>query len=406
MADTNVPSVEITDTGVSVPETSEVLAGVLQDYNAAFGGNLNITSVSTPQAYLAAETTACITAVNAALAYIFNSVDPAYASGRMQDAIARIYFITRRAATYTTVTALCTGQPGVTLPAGSQATDDNGYTYSSVADAVFGTDGTVEVIFQCDTAGAIACAAGSLTHIQVAVYGWDAITNETAGIAGSEEENREDFENRRYESVAINATGTVAAIRAAVLNLDEVTDCYCVDNPTNETVAYGATDYELAPHSVYVAVVGGDDDEIAQAIWTKKDLGCDMNGNTTVTVEDDSALAAPYPQYEITFNRPTAVPVLFAVTLQANNSLPSDIVTQVKDAIVSAFNGATEGFARERMASYVFASRYYSVVSALSDYVNILSILIGTETADSNMLEMGIDQYPTISADNIEVTLS
>ena len=405
MAETNVPSVEITDTGVFVPETSKVLAGVLQDYNAAFGGNLNITSVSTPQAYLAGETTATITDVNAALAYIFNNVDPARASGRFQDAIARIYFITRKAATHTTVMALCTGSPGMTLPAGSQARDDNGYTYTSSTSAVFDSTGQATVIFRCDTAGPIACAAGSLTKILVSVPGWDAVTNETAGMAGNPVENREDFERRRYDSVAINATGTVAAIRSAILALDNVTDCFVVDNPKNETVPYGATDYELAPHSVYVGVVGGDDEQIAQTIWTKKDLGCDYNGNTSVVVYDDSALAAPYPQYNVVFNRPTAVPILFAVTLKASNSLPSNIEDLVKTAIISAFNGESNGFARERMASYIFASRYYSVVSAISEYVNILSIRIGTTTANSNSLEMGIDQSPTVSASDIEVTL-
>lgn len=406
MAETNVPSVEITDTGVFVPETSKVLAGVLQDYNAAFGGNLNITSVSTPQAYLAGETTANITNVNAALAYLFNNVDPAYASGRFQDAIARIYFITRKAATHTTVTALCTGSPGVTLPEGSQAKDDNGYTYTSAASAVFDSTGQSTVVFQCDTAGAIACPAGSLTQILVAVPGWDAVTNEAAGIAGNPVENREDFERRRYESVAINATGTVSSIRSAILALDNVTDCFAVDNPKNETVAYGATGYELAPHSVYVGVVGGEDEQIAQTIWTKKDLGCDYNGNTSVVVYDDSALEAPYPQYNVVFNRPTAVPILFAVTLKASNSLPANIEELVRTAIISAFNGELNGFTRERMASYIFASRYYSVVSAISEYVNILSILIGTTTADSNSLEMGIDQSPTVSASGIEVTLS
>lgn len=100
------------------------------------------------------------------------------------------------------------------------------------------------------------------------------------------------------------------------------------------------------------------------------------------------------------------MPILFAVTLKASNSLPANIEELVRTAIISAFNGELNGFTRERMASYIFASRYYSVVSAISEYVNILSILIGTTTSDSNSLEMGIDQYPTVSASGIEVTLS
>lgn len=402
---TNVPALQITETGVVVPETGAVLAGVLQDYNAAFGGGLNIENVATPQGYLAQETTANIVALQSALAFLFSSVDPAYASGRMQDAIARIYFIARKAATHTTVTALCTGAPGVTLPAGSQAKDTNGNTYTSAANAVFDPSGQAEVIFQCDTPGPIPCGIGQLTQILIAVPGWDAITNEVAGIAGNPVENREDFERRRFESVALNATDTNAAILANVFNLEEVTDCYVIENPTGQTVTKGATNYSLLPHSIYIAVVGGNDQEVAEKIFQYKNPGCDMNGNTTVTVYDSSALVEPYPEYQIKFNRPTPVPIHFVVTIQNNNRLPANVIQLVKSAIVSAFNGKTTDMDRERMASNIFASKYYSVISAISSQINILSVLIGTETADKNALEMGIDQYPTISEDHISVVL-
>lgn len=400
---TNVPAVEITDTGVSVPDTPSVLAGVLQDYNTAFGGNLNISNVATPQGYLAQETTANIQAVYAAIAWLFNNVDPAYASGRMQDAIARIYFLSRKAATKTTVQALCTGSPGVTLPAGSQAKDEDGNTYSSVSAGTFDRSGQATITFACDAPGPISCPASSLTRIMVAVSGWDAITNTEPGIPGSAIENREDFESRRYQSVAKNSIGSTQSILGSVFDLPDVTDCYVIDNPSGETVTAGATDYPLLPHSVYVGVVGGEDQEIAQTIWSKKDLGCDMNGNTTVTVYDDSALSSPYPEYQITFNRPTGVPILFAITIRQNTLLPSDIVTQIQTAVMSAFNGEVDGIDRERMASSIYASTYYGVITSLSNQIDIISILIGTGTASSNLIEMGIDQYPTVSADNITV---
>ena len=402
---TNVPSIEITDTGVSVPETSAILAGVLQDYNAAFGGNLNISNVATPQGYLAQETTANITALNAAIAELFSSVDPAYASGRMQDAIARIYFITRKAATKTTVSALCTGSPGITRPAGSQARDTNGNIYSSVSAGTFDKTGQATITFACNIPGPIPCGISSLTQIMIAVPGWDAITNLVPGIPGAAVENREDFENRRYQSVAKNATGTNEAILANVFDLPGVTDCYVIDNPEDESVKVGSTNYNLLPHSVYVGVVGGDEMQIAETIWERKDLGCNMNGNTTVTVYDDSALSAPYPQYVITFNRPTAVPILFAVTIQNNNLLPSDITKQIQQAIITAFNGEMQGIDRERMASSIFASTYYGVISGISNLLNIVSVLIGISEATANTVEMGIDQYPTISAENITVNL-
>ena len=403
---TNVPPVTITETGISVPQTQDILSGTLQDINAAFGGNLNVTSVSTPQYVLSAERAQAIALAYASLAFTLSQFDPDTAIGRFQDALARIYFITRKSGTPTIVSATCTGIPGNTLPVGSLARDTSGNVYESWSAVSFGSNGQATVQFANQVSGAIPCAAGSLVYIQVAVPGWDAITNESPGVTGTDVEGRDAFELRRQESVALNATGTAPAIRAAVSEIDEVTDCFVCDNPSDETIQYGATNYELAPHSVYVGVVGGDDDTVAQTIWTKKDIGCGMNGNTTVTVYDDSAYVTPYPEYQITFNRPTPTEILFAVTIQQNTQLPSDVIAQIQSAIIAAFNGQVDGFARPRIGGAIYASSYYRIVSAVSSQINIISIQIGTSEANQNAVTMGIDQVPVIQQSGIQVTIS
>ena len=201
---TNIPSVTITETGISVPPTQDILSGALQDINAAFGGNLNVSSVSTPQYVLSAERAQAIALAYASLAFTLSQFDPDTAIGRFQDALARIYFITRKSGTPTIVSATCTGIPGNTLPAGSLARDTSGNVYESLSDASFGSNGQATVQFANQVSGAIPCAAGSLVYIQVAVPGWDAITNEIPGVTGTDVEGRDAFELRRQESVALN----------------------------------------------------------------------------------------------------------------------------------------------------------------------------------------------------------
>ena len=403
---TNVPSVTITETGISVPQTQDILAGTLQDINAAFGGNLNVSSVSTPQYVLSAERAQAIALAYASLAFTLSQFDPDTAIGRFQDALARIYFITRKSGTPTIVSATCTGIPGNTLPAGSLARDTSGNVYESLSAVSFGSNGQATVQFANQVSGAIPCAAGSLVYIQVAVPGWDAITNESPGVTGTNIEGRDAFELRRQESVALNSTGTVPAIRAAVLGIANVTDCFVYDNYDDDPILYGATNYEIAPHSVYVGVVGGEDNDIAKTIQKKKDCGCNLNGNTSVTVYDDSALAYPYPEYQIKFNRPTPTEILFAVTIQQNTQLPSDVIAQIQNAIIAAFNGQVDGFARPRIGGAIYASSYYSIVSAVSSQINILSIQIGISEANQNAVTMGIDQVPVIQQSGIQVTIS
>lgn len=400
----NVPALQITSTGVVAPEAVTIRGGVLADENIAFGGELDIVTPSTPQAYLADQLTTNIRNSNAAIAYFVSQVDPATAEGRMQDAIARIYFLERNGATASVVQALCTGQPGATLQAGALAQDDAGNLWASSGAVTFGGGGTATVQFVCQTLGSVELGIGELTKIAQTAPGWDAITNLGAATVGTETETRANFERRRQESVAINARGTPPAIRAAVFAVSGVLDVFVYDNYTNAVLNYGATNYPLAPHSVYVGVIGGDDQAVADAIWSRKDLGCDMNGNTTVTVDDTEGYSYPYPSYDIKFERPASLPILFAVQLANSSALPSNIVDLTKAAILATFTGAN-GAQRARMGGAIFASNFYAAVAQIDASVSIIQIKIGTVTANLDQIAVGIDQAPTLDVADITVTL-
>lgn len=400
----NVPALQITPEGVVAPQAVEIRNGVLLDENEAFGGDLDIVTPSTPQAYLADDLTQNILDSNAEVAFTLAMIDPATSQGRWQDAISRIYFLSRNGATASVVNAQCTGQAGSTLNAGALAEDDAGNLWQSTGTVSFPIGGTASVQFACLALGAIQLGIGELTRIAQTSPGWDAVTNLEAASVGSAMETRTSFEIRRQESVAANGRGTPPAIRSAVWGVDGVLDVFVYDNFTNATINYGATNYPIIEHSVYVGVVGGDDDEVAQAIWTKKDLGCDMNGNTTVVVQDTEGQEFPYPSYNIKFNRPAALPIKFAVSLANNSSLPANIVALTKAAIIATFTGAN-GAQRARMGGLIFASNYYAAVASLGASVSIVQIKIGTVTATLDQVAVGIDQVPTIDESDIVVTL-
>lgn len=404
MASTNVPAIQFTPTGVVLPAESDILAGVQADMNAAAGGNLSPTLTS-PQGQQAQSLTAIIGEKNDEIAEIVNQVDPDQADGRFQDAIGRIYFMTRNPATGTLVQATCAGLVGTVIPAGSIAQDVNGYRYASTQDATIDATGSVSVPFQCLTTGPIGCGIGALNQIYQAITGWESITNATAGVPGQDVEDRTDFEFRRRNSVAVNAANAPQAILAAVLGVPGVLDAYVVDNPSGSAVAMGATNYSVAPHSVYIAVAGGDGNAVALAIWSKKSLGCDYNGNTTVVVQDDVNYPSPYPTYTVTWETPTATPVYITVNIANNIGLPVDLVTQVQNAVVAAFTG-TDGGQRARIGSTVYAGRFYNGIGAISTNVEIVSIAIGFAASPTgSSVTLGIDQLPTLDPSNIVVNL-
>lgn len=401
---TNVPPVIFTPEGLVVPEEAAILAGVQADYNDAFGGNLN-PALNTPQGQLASSTAAIVADANGVFAEFVNQVNPDTADGFMQDAIARIYFLERSPGAPTNVACQCVGDFGTVIPVGALAQDTSGNRYICTDGGTIPVSGTITLNFANIVDGPIPCPENTLTTIYRAIPGWDTINNAAAGVLGRLVESRAEFEFRRENSVALNAHGSKEAIYAAVFDVDDVVDVFVTENVLDTPLDYGSTNYELAPHSVYVGVVGGAAQDIGNAIYTKKDLGCNMNGNTSVTVTDDS-YTFPKPTYTITFNRPTPLPIFFRVELTDSSSLPSNIEQLVKAAIIASFNG-TDGSPRIRMGGLILASKFYTPVNRIGPEVSILSILIGTSGPGAlNSIEAGIDQSPTVEEADITVILT
>lgn len=377
---TTVPAVSFGPTGFLKPSAPLVLFGVQADIDAAFGRTLSY-ALNTPQGQIASSDAAILDNTNSLFLYYTQQVDPAYASGRMQDAIARIYFLDRQPSLPTTVAALCNGLAGTPIPEGALAQATDGNVYACVEAGEIGVDGTVTLSFACNVTGPITCPQGTLTSIYQAIPGWDSITNADAGVIGRNVESRSAFEARRAASVAVNSRGSLPAIRAAVLSVDGVIDAYATENATNSPVVIG--DYTLAANSVYVAAVGGTDEDVATAIWSRKSPGCSYNGNTTVTVEDqNSGYSPPFPSYTVLFQRPASLGILVAVSLVNTDQVPATATTQIQDAIVAAFAG-DDGGIRAQIGAKLLASRYYPTVTALGSWAEIVSIKIGSNNTTS-----------------------
>lgn len=403
MPTTNVPQPTFTPSGLVLPAEADILSGVQEDINSAFGGALN-PALNTPQGQISSSQTGAIAASNDLFAYFVSQVNPDFAVGFMQDAIARIYFLLRNSGLPTTVPCVCVGLAGTPIPLGALAQDTSKNLYICMQTGIIPIGGSITLPFANIVNGPIGCPANTLTLIYRAITGWESINNPAAGIVGANVESAAAFRFRRQQSVAINGHGSPQAIRGAVFDVPGVIDAYVLDNPLGSPVSAGSTNYTLAPNSIYVAAAGGDPQAIAQAIWDKKDPGCNYNGNTTLSVQDTEGYSPPYPTYPVTYNIPTPLPVLFAIQLVNNPLLPSNIVQLVQTAIVNSFTGA-DGSARARIAALLVAAKFYAPVQLISPQVAVLSILLGPTTPTLTNFLPGVDQIPTISPSNISVTL-
>lgn len=392
---TNVPSLSITDAGVILPSETDILNGVLADFNAAFGGGLNL-NLETPQGQLASSLAAIIADKNNMIAYLINQVHPDYADGVMQDAIAKIYFLERKPSTDSVVTCVFNGLAGTIIPSGFVVQDEQGNNWATSSEVSILSGG--EVSATLTNSGVLAALAGTVNKIFSSIVGLDRVTNPNDAIPGDLVESRADFRDRRQRSVAINAHGTPQSVYANVFSLDGVSDVYVVDNPKGEAVQVGITNTVLKPHSIYVAAVGGDDTEIAKTILTYAGSGCDFNGNTEVTVYDDN-YTDPKPGYVVSFMRPAQTPLYIRVLVA--KGLQIGYQELVQTAVLNAFNAMSKG----RIGANIYATSFVVPAAVAIPDGNVLNIKIGlSPSALSDVVQTGVDQIPVLTKANIQVT--
>ena len=394
-------------TGFSADDVSDVRATVAQAWKQAFRSDntaeLN-TEPETPAGQIIDSQTASITQKDSELLYLANMLNPLKATGIFQDALAEIYFLQRKPAIPSSAVIKCTGLPGTVIPVSAQIMSTADDTVWQNTEAVtIGADGTCECVFECQSAGLISAAAGTLSGINTMVAGWDTAVNPRAATVGQNAETQGAFEARRYTSVGLNSRGTIAAVYARVANCANVVSCIVRENKTNVPIEIDG--YFLKAHSVFVSVVGGSDEDIAEAIYNSCSAGCDYNGNTTVSVTDSATKAVE----KVTFYRPEEFDVYVKVTLQGKDSLPDEYETTVKNAVYDNFYGessATIGgdpILRVAPGDTVLASRFMPSVLD-SGIAQVVRILVSTDGQSwSETAYMPITGNPTLTADRISV---
>ena len=392
------------DTGLSVPSTADIREEVRALFVSAFtrdGLPALDTAPETPAGQLSDSNTAIIADKNAEILHLANMFNPLTAEGIWQAALGQIYFLSPNPATPSTATCTCTGRAGTVIAAGSliqSSADDT--QWAATENVTIPSGGTVSVTFQCQTAGQVSAAAGTLDRIVTTTPGWDTVTNAQPATVGTLAESQLAFEKRRYQSVAINARGSIAALYSALAALDGVVDLAIIENDTDAAVTKNGV--SIPGHSLWIAIVGGDDEAIAAAIYRNKDAGCGTAGNTSISYTDASLPLQP--SYTYTIERPDALQFGVTVTIRETDTTPADVETLIKNAVYANFYGGST-FSRAGTAQTIYASRFYGDVIATGAN-GLVSVQIAAPVSGGSwttQVTVNADKEPSLDMANITV---
>lgn len=388
--------------GVELPSTQEIREDLGEKIQQAFQTSpndplLNI-EPSSPMGQVLDLIVAEIEAKNSEIAFLANMANPETATGKYLDALAALYGLDRKISEPTVVNCVLTGLKGTVIPYGAIAQDTlgNQYRHSAANGAQIDDTGSVTTTFTAINHGPLEVAAGSVNRIVTTIAGWDSITNPTAGVIGRDEETDAELRNRMIESYAVNATGYVEAIEANLAALEGVLDVRVLENPINaEITQYGVS---IEPHSILIAIVGGEDSDIAKTIYQRKDAGCGTTGDYEVQFIDETYYNATY-SYKIVRpqNQSLKISVTFFGTSMNETEKNNVIQAIIQDALGQGAND------RISLASTVYASRFYQAIqSQTSAPIAQIQVGLGTGTLGSSV-QIPANIEPTISESDVSI---
>lgn len=395
--------ISVTSAGIIVPQASEIkeaTQGVFQD---AFGSDLSLDD-ATPQGNLIDGITEQKQLDNAQILYFLNQLNPKTSRGIYQDALGSIYGIQRKAATHSVVNCVCTGLAGTVLngiddemPAMAQST--NGDLFQCLVGGTIPASGSITLQFIALETGKVSVAANSVNKIYNVVAGWDAINNPTEGTIGLDVESGSDFEERRRNSLALNATGSLTSVYSHIFNIPNVTDVFVWENTTSSNVTYrGIT---LKAHSIYVCQNGASADDLAEAIYNSKSAGCDTNSDSLNPLTCTYTDPITGVQYTYGYYIPTATPIYIQINLA--EAISTELEQVIKEALDKEFTGESDlNNPKITIGSTIYASRFYSVIGNLGNSDIILeSVKISADGTNwQDVLSFNMNILPTLDIES------
>lgn len=369
----------ISSTGFKRKRLNLLLEELNAEVKSIFGENFNV-SPESPDGQI----NGVISESNANLWEIgeeaYNAFNPKAATGTTLSNLVQLNGITRLPATKTRAELNLTGDSGTVIPAGSLvSTADTGDQLATETSVTLDGVGNAIVFATAVEFGPIAMLANTITEIETPVTGWDTVNNPTDAIPGTNQESDPDLRARRQRSVARDAQAIIDGIRAAVENIDGVTQAVVLENDTDAVDANG-----LPAHSFQVIVAGGTDADVANEIWLKKPAGILAFGDITEQIIDSQGIS-----HDISFSRPTPIDIFVEVTLTAFAEYPANGDDLIKQAIVDYANGDLVEGRSFGLADDVIYTRLYTPINSVQGH-EVDDIQISTTSPASGVVNIPI----------------
>lgn len=326
--------------------------------------------------------------------------------------------LSRKPATSATVNLQVDADVGTVIPAGSQYSTADGVVFNTLEDAKIPEVATVKdddgaevpltdddgneigrVLIQAQAndpgtsgnvgANTISDEGGS--DGTEGIVGVVRVTNPEAATGGEEIESEVNYRARLFENRLAKSDSTEEGIRANVENVAGVIQCKVQANNEMTTDADGNP-----PKTTHVYVIGGSDENVANAIFNSIGLPGHTFGEVAQTVINSSG-----QERTIYFSRAKQQTVYVKVAIETTDSFDTDNgVTELKNKVI-------EYDRTLNMGDTLLYSKLFEYLWQI-DGISSIDLLVGTDKANLTLGNVKVDGYSLayITVDDIEVVIN
>lgn len=326
--------------------------------------------------------------------YLAKNMNPYTAEGEYQDALYALIGLTRRYATFTTVTRTIQGAIGTICDVGSirfknTATEDI-FTLNTAV--TIGQDGIAVGSFTAIELGAINLPSDANLEIIDSPQDIEAVyyTSDNTIALGDDYEDDSEFRLRWLATNSIKSSNTEGGMRKALLPLCDDKQKNIIIRQNRSTEVY----HDLDLHTMNIVVKSSESDEtIAETILENLIDGVGLDGTTTITLQDSEN-----QDIDINFTKGESVQIYFNIEVVLfEGATLANVINDIKEVITNHFDYG--------LGERVVANDFYQYINSVSgvDYVTNLEIK-KSGGSYGQTIALDFDEYATVLASGITVS--
>lgn len=388
----------VDSTGLHIPTYNDILEDMIAAMKQIYGDDIYLDN-SSPDYQLLSIFALKQSDTLQAMAYAYNARSPETAIGTSLDSVVKLNGIKRKAASQSTCQVKIAGTPFTQIVNGA-VRDRAGLTWDLPSSVVIDSSGTTYTVATCRTAGAVSALAGDISQIETPTYGWVSVTNEVAAVLGNAQETDAQLRERQTISTANPSQTMLDGTKGAIAALKNVSRYAVYENDTNVSSVTDDNPYGLPAHSVTCVVEGGADEDVAEAIFLHKGIGCYTNGDVEVQYTDQNDYIN-----RVRFYRPVYKDIFVKVVIKKYTGYISTMTVKVREAVYSYLAALTIG-------SDVSASVLSNIITDCNPSltkpifgIKELKLGLSKSAMAAQDIDIGFKEIPNPAYANIEVTL-